>query len=282
MSYSEQTSHRRRPARGKRRKQHFFLNIFIVVLIIAGLYLLGTSSIFDVKNFSVEGNAHFTTAQVIELAGVPKGKNIFTVRVSQIEERLETDPYVRSAQAKWDLPDAIAISLDERTEEVLVASGESVLVLNFDGTILRADEAGSKLPLVVGLTPQAPVPGQPLKVNEADLLKPSLDFFQLMSLHDFFAERLDVTAVVPRAYILDTLYIEGSLKDIEDNIDELKKVVADLLGKGIERGKINVTNTGACSFTPDDPAALDAAVAETSPEDPASSESLPESLPESE
>jgi cell division protein FtsQ len=257
MSYSDASPRRRRPARGKRKKQHFFLNIFIVILVIAGLYLIGTSSIFDVKSFTIEGNRHFTTAQVIDLSGIPRGENIFTVRVSQAEERLEEDPYVRGAQVKWDLPDAISVTLEERTEDVLIAAGADSLVINFDGTILRTGGGGSKLPVVVGLTPIDPVPGIPLKVSEADLLKPCLDFFQLLDMHDFYAERLDVTAVVPRVYILDTLSIEGNLKDIEGSIEELKKVVADLLSKGIERGKISVTGTGACSFIPEDSGVLE-------------------------
>jgi hypothetical protein len=251
MSYTESTPRRHRPPRGKRKKQHFFLPVIIVILVIAGLYLLGTSSLFDVKNFTIENNRHLTTAQIIDLSGVPKGENIFTVRVSHAQERLEQDPYIRAAQVKWDLPDTIAISVDERTEDVLVAAEEGLLVVSYDGTILRKDGAGSTLPVIVGLTPKDPVPGQPLKVNEADMLKPCLDFFQIMTLHDFYVERLDIEAIVPRAYLLDTLYIEGSFKDMEDNIDELKKVAFDLLSKGIERGKINVTGTGACSFIPE-------------------------------
>ncbi|GHU65401.1 cell division protein DivIB [Clostridia bacterium] len=257
MSYSEQVPRReqaprrRRPPRGKRKKQHFFLNIFIVILVIAGLYLLVTSSIFDVKYFTIENNQHFTEAQIVEISGVPKGENIFTIRVSHAQERLEQDPYIRGARVQWDLPDTIAISLDERTEDVLVASGDDLLLLNYDGTILRTDAAKSALPLIVGLTPKDPAPGQPLKVAEADLLKPCFDFFQLMQLHDFPVQHLDVGNLLPRVYILDTFYIEGTLKDIENNIDELKRVVAYQLANVSDRGKISVSATGTGSFIPE-------------------------------
>ena len=256
MSYTEQEYRRRRAPRGKRKKQYFFLNIIVLILVLACLYLVGTSSIFDVKEFVIEGDRHFTTAQIIDMSGVQKGENIFTVRVSNAEERLEQDPYIKSAEVKWDLPDTITITLEERTEDILIESGEDVFVLNFDGTILLADGAGRMMPRIVGLTPKDPKEGKPLSVNEADLLKPCLDFFKVMNMHELPVMRLDVSNFVPRAYILDTLYIEGALKDIETNVVELKTVLADLLLKEISRGKISVSGTGTCSFVPDDPAAI--------------------------
>ena len=256
MSYTEQEYYRRRPPRGKRRKKYFFLNIIVLVLVLACLYLVGTSSIFDVKEFVVEGDGHFTTAQIIDMSGIKKGENIFTVRVSNAEERLENDPYIKSAEVKWDLPDAITITLVERTEDILIESGDDVFVLNFDGTILLAEGSGRMMPRIVGLTPKDPKAGKPLNVNEADLLKPCLDFFQVMDRHDLPVMRLDVRNFVPRAYILDTLYIEGALKDMEANAIELKTVLSDLLSKGIARGKISVSGTGTCSFVPDDPASI--------------------------
>ena len=256
MNYSEQEYRRRRPQRGKRRKQHFFLNIFVLILAVVCSYFVITSSIFDVKSFTIESDGHFTTAQIIEMSGIPKGENIFKVRVSNAEERLEGDPYIKSAQVKWDLPDNILITIEERTEDILVESGENLLVLNFDGTILLTDGVGRMMPVIVGLTPKDPKAGKPLSVNEADLLKPCLDFFRVMNLHDLPVKKLDVTNFVPRAYILDTLYVEGAMRDIENSVDDLKKVIADLLSKGIERGKISVTGTGTCSFAPENPAVI--------------------------
>ena len=218
--------------------------------------MVGTSSLFDVKTFTIESDGHYTTAQIIELSGIPKGENIFKVRVSNAEERLEGDPYIKSAEVKWDLPDSINIVLEERSEDILIETDDTVLVLNFDGTILLTDGKGRMMPRIVGLTPKDPQAGKALSVNEADMLKPCLDFYKTTIQRDLPVTKLDIRNFIPRAYVLDTLYIEGNLKDIEGNVDELKRVVADLLSKGIERGKISVSGTGTCSFVPDNPAAL--------------------------
>ena len=249
MKYSSKDDNRRR--RGKRKKQRPFLNVTIAVLVVLGAYYIGFhSGIFNIKEITTIGNEYYTAGQVAELSGVVFGDNIFKTRVSEVAKKLEEDPYIRKADVSWALPDGLEIVLDERRESVLVEYSGGYVILDFDGVILRETKENLLIPVIVGLTPIEPEPGKALKAEEAGQLKPGLDMISFIEENDFYIKKLDLGGVVPKAYVFDKLIVEGDLKNIENNIWQIKRVVADLDSKGIERGTISV-GSGSCSFSPE-------------------------------
>jgi hypothetical protein len=140
--------------------------------------------------------------------------------------------------------------LDERKESVLIESEEGFVIVDFDGMILRLTHEHLIMPVIAGLTPISPDPGKALKAEEAGQLKPALDFIRFVSDNDFYIKRLDLGGVIPRAYVFDKLVLEGELQNMQKNIKEIKRIIADLDAKAIERGVINVSN-GSCSFSPE-------------------------------
>jgi len=247
MNYSEAS----RRKRGKRKKKNYFRNIAITALVILGLYFIGFhSGVFSVKEISIEGNRHYTDGQVIELSGLIKGENIFKVRVSDVKQRLELDPYIRGAEVRWALPDGIDIEIDERMESVLIEYEDGYAILDYDGVILRLTKERLIMPVIVGLTPIDPRPGKALRAEEAGQLKPGLDFIKYVGEQDFYIKVLDLGTVVPRAHVFDRLIIEGELKDMTKNIREIKRIIASLDAQGVERGTISV-GSDSCSFSPE-------------------------------
>ena len=247
MWYSE-TGRRKR---GKRKKKNYFLNFSITVLVALGAYYMAFhSGVFDVKKIETEGNIHYTDAQISELSGIKRGDNIFKTRVAAVARKLEEDPYIRKADVKWVLPDGISIIMDERKESVLVPYDEGYAIVDYDGVVLRLTREYLRMPVIVGLTPINPKPGTALRAEEAGQLKPGLDFIKFVDGSDFYIKKLDLGSVIPRAYVFDMLIIEGELKNIERSMNEIKRVIADLDSKGIERGTVSV-GSNACSFSPE-------------------------------
>lgn len=247
MRYSEAD----RKRRGKRKKKNYFRNITVTVLIVLGLYyILFHSGIFDIKEITVENNFHYTAAQVAELTGVVKGENIFRIRTSEVAQKLERDPYIRKADVSWALPDGLNIIIDERKESVLIEYEEGYAIVDYDGVILRLTQERLIMPVISGLTPIDPQPGLAFKAEEAGQIKPALDFIKFVNEHDFYIKKLDLGGVVPRAYVFDRLILEGDLSNMEKNIVEIKRIIADLDSKGIERGTISVSGTSS-SFSPE-------------------------------
>jgi len=247
MNYSE--ANRRR--RGKRRKRNPFLNIFVTVIVLLGLYYIAFhSGFFNIKKIETHGNVHYTSAQVAELSGVVYGDNIFRTRVSEVAKKLENDPYIRKADVKWTLPNGLDIVVDERRESVLIVCEDGYAIVDFDGVILRMTQEKLLMPMIDGLTPIDPAPGTALKAEEAGHLKPGLDFIKFVADSDFYIKKLDLGGVVPKAYVFDMLIIEGDLGNMEKGINEIKRVIADLDSKGVERGTISVGGS-SCSFSPE-------------------------------
>ena len=247
MKYSE--SERRK--RGKRKKKNYFLNAGIVVLVIGGLYFLAFhSGVFDIKGIAVENNVHYTSGQIAELTGVKMGDNIFLTRVAEVAKQLERDPYIRKADVSWDLPDKLAVVLDERKESVLVEYDDGYAIVDYDGMILRLTKEPLVMPVISGLMPIDPQAGKALKAEEAGYLKPTLDFIKFVEDNDFYIKKLDLGGVVTKAYVFDKLVLEGELNNMEKSIQEIKRIVADLDSQGIQRGTISV-GSASCSFSPE-------------------------------
>ena len=220
-------------------------------MVLLGLYYIGFhSGIFNLKEYSVEGNEHYTSVQVWELSGVALGDNIFLTRVANVQQRLELDPYIRSAEVRWALPDGLDIVVDERVESILIEYDEGYAIVDYDGVILRVTKERLILPIIVGLTPIGPEPGKALKAEEAGQLKPGLDFIKYVIEENFYIKKLDLGGVIPRAFVFDRLVLEGELKDMTNNMREIKRIVADLDALGVERGTISV-GSDSCSFSPD-------------------------------
>jgi len=251
MRYSEENRRRR-----KRKKPHLLLKVTIAILAVVGLYKFLMSDFFGVETITVTGNIYYTQSQIVELSGIVKGENIFRLRTGRVERALESDPYIRFAEAKKDLPGEMLVTVEERAEAVMVKmpapteAGEYIVV-DFEGFILRICEQQEMIPVIEGLTPIDPAPGSPLKVKEVDMLGPSLKFFETVGKYDFYFSRIDVAGVIAQADIYDGLVCRGDLSAIEASIEEIRLIVADLNTQGISRGIINVSGTGTCSFTPE-------------------------------
>ena len=247
MRYSEVD----RKRRGKRKKKNYFRDITITVLAILGAYwIVFHSGIFDIKEITVENNVHYTGAQVAELTGVAMGENIFRVRVSSLAKTLEQDPYIREAVVSRVFPSGLNIVIDERKESVLVEDKDGYAIIDFDGIILRQTKERLILPVLSGLTPIDATPGTPLNAEEAGQLKPALDFIRYVVEHDFYIKKLNIGGVIPRAHVFDLLVLEGELRYIERNLEEIKRIISDLESQGIERGTISVSSS-SCSFSPE-------------------------------
>ena len=237
--------------RKKRKKKRYFLKILITLAVLVGLYFFATSSVFGIDKFKVEGNSHYTPEQIVEMTGIKEGDNLFKAKTSAAKKELLSDPYIKVVDINRKLPNGIDIIIEERIEGAIVMSEEVYFIIDSEGMILNKTEEIPLLTLIEGITPVKPEEGTVLKAKEADQLKKSLDFIRFMEENDFFVQKIDVSGVGIKMYVLNALICEGSFKDIKNGIEPLRLVITDLLGKGIERGTISISNDGTCSFRPD-------------------------------
>jgi cell division protein FtsQ len=105
-----------------------------VVLLCWGALALYRAPIFTIKDIRVSGAAHYKTAEIEDLAKVPNGVTLIRVPASEIEARLEQNPWIADAEVARDFPSTLRISVRERRPAAVVdAGGDKLWLVSTDG-----------------------------------------------------------------------------------------------------------------------------------------------------
>ena len=91
-----------------------------------------------------------------------------------MKDRLLTDPYIKTAKVSRKLPDKVVIEVAEREEYASVPYGDSFVIIDREGLVLRQTEVAPALPLLMGMTLTNMEPGTPLKVEETRIFSDTL------------------------------------------------------------------------------------------------------------
>ncbi len=236
--------------RKKRKKKHYLLKFIILAAFVAGMYYFFTSSLFDIQKITVQNNSYYTAEQVISLAGAKTGQNLFEASLSQMKDQLLADPYIKSVKLKRRLPAEVLIIVEERKEDAAVPYGNSYIIIDSEGMILRKADREPPVTLLLGMTIENMEPGTPLKVEENASLTDTLKLLVEVKEHELYFKKIDISSVMIKAYIYDKLICEGTPEDIMNNMESLQEVLYDLYTKGIERGVIKMGSDEYFSFSP--------------------------------
>lgn len=238
----------------KRKKSHIWRNLFILLLVLAGVFLFLKSDYFIVRNIEVEGNSYFTQSEVISIAEARTGNNIiFDLEKDVLEDNIEKNPFFKSTKIKRKLPSTIIIQVEERPQVAAIIYGDTYIVIDDEGVILRRTEVDPKVTLLTGLTVSRLDIGEAVEAEEKETLAMTLRMLRTMQDGDMYFKKIDVSRVVIKAYIYDNLLVKGTPSEVNSAIEsgELQKVVTSMFAEGISRGTIKMGGNGNFIFTPD-------------------------------
>ena len=121
-----------------KRKRLIRKSIFIIlVCLIAGGLVVIKSGFFDIKKVDIEGKKLVTKDLIEEKLKYIKGKNIFFVKSSEIEQKLKSDPYVDTITLKRHFPSTVQINIKEKDVGYYVKSGDEYDVISADLVLLE-------------------------------------------------------------------------------------------------------------------------------------------------
>src|SRR5438094_1734508 len=144
-------SKRPRPGRRARLRRLLGTALTIVAVAAAGgaaLRWLLTTQHFAVASVEVRGVSRVPPDQILAVAAIPRGTNIFRLDTMGVAGRVESLPEVRRADVVREFPNRVVISVEERRPFTLV-HGSRLHWLDEEGRLL-------------GLAPQAVVPEVPV------------------------------------------------------------------------------------------------------------------------
>ena len=234
----------------KRKKKRYFLKFTIVCVLCYGAYQFLMSDSFNDTSIEINGNEYYTRAQLIQMAEVRTGKNMFEFDLSAIRDRLLEDPYIKNVKIRRIPMGKLRFDVTERVEYTAVPYGESYVLLDVEGTVLRVSEDLPALPLLLGMSLVEMTPGNALVVEQAYLLTDTLALLEVMGEYQVYFKKVDFSTVMVKAYIYDTLYCEGAPGNIRENMGSVEKLLYELYQQDITHGVIKVGKDNYLSFSP--------------------------------
>jgi UDP-N-acetylglucosamine--N-acetylmuramyl-(pentapeptide) pyrophosphoryl-undecaprenol N-acetylglucosamine transferase len=236
----------------KFRTRFYVLSITLTVLI-AG-FILSLSGLFTVDSIEVQGNAHYSTEEIINMSHAVPGRNIiYHANKDEITTYLENNPYIKKAVVTRKLPSTLVITVTERSEKLAFKYDDDYLILDEDGILLKKTRNVPKVTLVEGNVVNRIKLGEVIGTEDNERLTDTLSLIKAASKADMYFVRVDMsTRRMVRAYIYDTLLVRTDYDTLMTNLNNgrLHLVVSRLFEDGIRRGTITFAEDGTASFMP--------------------------------
>ena len=112
--------------------------VILMALVVLGVvsWLVLNSPVFSVRTIRVLGNISLTADDVVELAGVGEGDNLFRVSPPQVEEALLRSAWVARAEVQRQWPSTLTLRVIERRPVAVARTGGAPVLVAGDGTVL--------------------------------------------------------------------------------------------------------------------------------------------------
>ncbi len=124
------------PKQRKLRQTFAYIVICSVAVIVA--VILSLTVFFKTETIEVKGNELYHDSDIIQLAEVTKGHNIFVATMSGNTDAIKDElPYIRDAKITFEIPDKLIITVEhEKTYAALISEG-NIYLINEAGKLLE-------------------------------------------------------------------------------------------------------------------------------------------------
>ncbi|MBA3348931.1 MAG: FtsQ-type POTRA domain-containing protein [Actinobacteria bacterium] len=140
---------RRRSAVARSRKRRLWLCFVALVILAVGVWTAFFSPLLKVRLVEVVGATHTQPQAVIAASAVGRADNLLLLATSEVGDRIERLPWVKSAKVERILPGTVRVRVSERKPALVTALGGIHWTVDAQGHVLSA-QAGGKLPLISG------------------------------------------------------------------------------------------------------------------------------------
>ena len=146
-------------------------SLVIITSIVLGIgtWVFLNSEVFSIREVRVQGSRAVSVEDVRGLSGVELGANLITLATKEVEERVEKDAWIVSAEVERDLPQTVLITVVERRPAGWVEDPGGFAIVAGDGTLLeRPGEEPQRLP-ALGSLPDAAGIGEGINALDVPL-----------------------------------------------------------------------------------------------------------------
>ncbi|MBP5662020.1 MAG: FtsQ-type POTRA domain-containing protein [Clostridia bacterium] len=143
----------------------------LILILIAGLFFLMTSSLFNVTEITVYGCQAISEEEVIRLSGITEETNIVKLSEREAREQIESNPHLEVTDIKRVFPTGVEIYVRERVAAGQINTANGCFLIDADGIALEVRAVPDEtLPQILNLPISQPVGGKTVPTAEADRL----------------------------------------------------------------------------------------------------------------
>lgn len=235
----------------KRRKKHYTLRLILILAAAAAVFLVLRSPLFEISYIQIEGNTLMSDEEIIELAGVKEGDNLFAVSSRKVKAALTKNAYIASAGIDRRIPDTYVIKIKENIPTLAVKYQDKYVILDEEGNAIDYAEDIRSATILTGINITKYEIGETPSVEGGCDFNSLLNMINKVNASGLYFKRIEMlTPTSVKAAVTDTLLCQGECKDIAENIEAVKVAIYDLGQKGVSRGVVNISGDGYASFNP--------------------------------
>ena len=216
--------------RTQKRMRWLALAAGVVALAVVGAVLLHTP-LFGAKHVTVTGaHPNTSTAAIEAAAGVLHQPPLISVDPGPAAARVESLPFIASAQVSRHWPDSVTIAVTERVPTTTMAGpGASWSTLDGNGRTLAVGPARPVLPVLIVTTVRGPVPPAPVGGTIAPAAAPGL--LVARTLPPAFAGQVVSVTVAPDrtvslALTSGLVVLLGTVADLHAKYEDVAAIIA--------------------------------------------------------
>ena len=121
---------------------------------------------FAVRQIEVHGSEKVGGDEIVAIAGLRQGMNVWNIDAVAIEKKIAKHPWVRRVLVRRDFPRRVVIDVEERTPKAIVGAGR-LYYIDADGVVFKEVGSGEniKYPMLTGIYAEALLRGDPSARN---------------------------------------------------------------------------------------------------------------------
>ena len=217
----------------KRRRRRIRNRIILLTLLTIGVVIgILFTPLFNLNYVVLEGNEKIIYEDIILNGEIILGKNIFTLNLNKIGDKLSKIPYVNSLSITRKLPDKLVVSITECIPFGYVNSPEGYAVVDKDGKVLEitGDLNLYKIPLLSEYSSDSAIPSEIISVNEENFektLEILRDLYNNNFIENIYSVSMSGSEIILK--VSDRLIIEmGEYEQFNAKIVMVKEILSRL------------------------------------------------------
>lgn len=230
----------------------FLLGIAVVTAAASGVGLgahrfLTTTARFAIEGVEAQGSQRYDEQELLTLAGIKRGSNLFSIDLAAAETKLAEDPWIESAHVSRKLPNKLSITVEELSAAAAAVVDGTIYLVTREGRPIKPLQAGDfgDYPVITGVTAEQLAADRQIAEERLALGVNILDYYRRTSLSQAFPAQevlMDVDGRIELTVGSPAITLQLGRTDFRQKLLMAARIVGSVRAKGETPGILFLDN----------------------------------------